>query len=446
MAPLHIAAVLIVIGNKKELPVYNSEVNNSLLSKIFEEKPFLFAEVNLTNLRYLYEYLKKEIKKINHHAIILMDGGTGRFLDGSGWYRDPTALAIFTINQQDNRILITHDTVFPVHFLRIFNNNVKYWYALFSHIHEDHSPRNFAKILNYLKNINVKILTSKYGFYILTSDDIVRQFINEPSNVTDLISYMEPHKKTIKWLPANNSLSPRVIEISSKRVEENPLLGIDIICLGKGPHTPPEEPLIYSIIDKNEEFAHIIFSDNAFFDSNGVIPYTKLLPNIQLLSKEAPENLLVTFFSGILYPSKQHPSAIYGAYVADLLKQLDMRIKLIMRSHIPAEYYIALEAVMNNINSISNYLGYPAKIIEDAVETLLSFSKIRNYKEPLYRYVNEFIINSIREIAGYKVDIVSADNIYYLDPRNMRKEKIGKKSVGDIIYEESKKFLLSESC
>ncbi len=368
----------------------------SLSSRIYESSPFLFTWISRIQLLKVFNYMRNWISSQNPISRIIIPGSCGKSLDRFGWDAPPmTAVLLLPLPT-----IVMHDTVFPPSFSSIFDmEELRSWYAIYSHPHEDHSPRCLPALINSINDIKLRhILVSRKCFLLAVSGSIVyKERLRR--KISDVIRYMAPEKgRKVKWI---DPLTEDVSEQSSEVVLHDDEL--KFVCLGEAPHSPPEPPLTVSLEYRGT--AYVFMSDGAETRDGGFIPIKEILSNLELLESERAEIFVV---GGILRQHNTYPSVFQAPYIAKALSRLGFKVEAIYITHLPSEQYVSLSYLKRKIREVESP-EIDRKSVEHAIDVLLSYGG--DDEDPIYRLSIKLVKCWMRDWIGYDVPIYPADTV-----------------------------------
>ncbi|RLG54285.1 MAG: hypothetical protein DRO00_01655 [Thermoproteota archaeon] len=378
--------------------VVTSGRGRALSSIIYENSPFLFARISEIQLTRLFGYLEKWIKNPKEVSRVIIPGSCGKSLDRFGWASPPTTAMILIPNPFAT--IIMHDTVLPPNFSRIFDmEELSSWYAIYSHPHEDHSPRCLPALINSTTNWKLRhILVSRKCFMLVVAGSIVYSQRLE-RDVKDLIRYMAPEKgRRVQWIdPSTERLREQFSEVVLKDGE------FKFVCLGEAPHSPPEPPISISL--EYKDTAYVFLSDGTETRDGSFIHVENLLPNLKMLESQKAELFVI---GGIFRQHNTYPSVFQAPYVAKALSQYGLRVKAVYMTHLPSEQYISLSYLKRKVRE-AEIPEVSRKDVETAIDILMSYGGTE--KDPVYKFSVRMIKEEMKDWLGYEVPIYSADTV-----------------------------------
>ncbi|RLG40753.1 MAG: hypothetical protein DRO05_05590 [Thermoproteota archaeon] len=363
----------------------------ALSSMIYEKSPFLFSWISRIQFSKLFNYLKCWIRSPSGTSRVIIPGSSGKSLDLFGWEAPPTTALVLLLPPT----IVMHDTVLPSNFSSVLDmEELISWYAIYSHPHEDHSPRCLPGLINSTKSWKLKrILASRKCFLLAVAGSIVysKRAGIDPG---ELIRYMAPERRSLLWIdPTSEEIREQLSEFL---VEEEDLR---FICLGEAPHSPPEPPI--AVAFEQGSSAYIFLSDGAETRNGSFIPVKEILPNLSMLESEKAELFVV---GGILRQHNTYPSVLQAPYVAKSLSDLGIRVEAVYLTHLPSEQFVSLSYVKRKVNE----LEIDGKEALLAIETLSSYGR---EDEPIYKLSKSLVEEKLRDWLGYKVPVYSADRL-----------------------------------
>ncbi len=368
----------------------------SLSSIIYENSPFLFEWISRLQLLKLFNYLKRWISAPSEVSRVIIPGSCGKSLDRFGWATPPTTALILLTPPT----IIMHDTVLPPNFSSILDmEELSSWYAIYSHPHEDHSPRCLPGLINSTSEWKLKrILVSRKCFLLAVAGSIVYSQRLE-GDVGELIRYMAPERgRRVRWIdPFNERIREQHSEVMLKDGD------LRYVCLGEAPHSPPEPPISISI--EHKDTAYILLSDGAETRNGSFIPVEEILPNLKMLESEKAELFVV---GGILRQHNTYPSIFQAPYIARALSELGLKVEAIYITHLPSEQYVSLSYLRRKLRDGESF-DVKRKDVESAIETLMSYGG--DEKDPIYEFSMRIIKEKIRDWVGGEVPIYLADRL-----------------------------------
>ncbi|HIE23010.1 MAG TPA: hypothetical protein EYP68_02140 [Candidatus Korarchaeota archaeon] len=368
----------------------------SLSSRIYESSPFLFSLISRFQLLKVFDYMKNWIKSPTSISKVIIPGSCGKSLDRFGWEAPPMTATILL----PPPTIVMYDTVFPPNFSGIFDmEDLKSWYAIYSHPHEDHSPRCLPALINSINDLKLRhILVSRKCFLLAASGSIVYSERLE-RKISDLIRYMAPERgRRVKWYdPSTEKELEQSSEVSLRDGE------LKFVCLGEAPHSPPEPPLAISLEYRGT--AYVLMSDGAETKDGSFLPVKEILPNLEMLESEKAEIFVV---GGILRHHNTYPSIFQAPYVGKALSELGLKIEAAYITHLPSEQYVSLSYLRRKVNEVESS-EIDEKAIESAIDVLLSYGG--DEEDPIYKFSIEMMKNWMKDWVGYYVPIYPADTV-----------------------------------
>jgi len=377
--------------------VVTSGRGRALSSIIYENSPFLFARIGEIQLERLFDYLKRWVKNPREVSRVIIPGSCGKSLDRFGWASPPTTAMILI--PSPSATIIMHDTVLPPNFSYIFDmEELSSWYAIYSHPHEDHSPRCLPALINSTTEWKLRrILVSRKSLLLAVAGSIV--YGQRAGDVKDLIRYMAPEKgRRVQWIdPTTERPREHISEIELKDGE------FRFVCLGEAPHSPPESPISISL--EHRGTAYIFLSDGAETRDGSFIPISCIFPNLKMLESQKAELFLV---GGILRQHNTYPSVFQAPYVARALSDLGIRVEAVYITHLPSEQYVSLSYVSRKVRETRSS-EINVKDVKAAIEILMSYGG--SERDPIYKFSMRIIGENMRNWIGYEVPIYLADRV-----------------------------------